>query len=245
MLDAPEDGADASPLSPPRVAPRADGDLAGGGSADTARPGAAGAVEAATPLASPSRSAAMSEGEAEARRRRQAEERLVSHAIKYAEVGRVFDVSFDGRAFLGGSEAAAARPATAATGSALSTRGGLRPGSSGSSTVAAGAGSLARPATAFSLARATTAMHPGTNAGYAGMSRRRNPLDGRLGETRVCASPTHPARPAPAMLAGAAHYPPPTHAPTPPRLSPPSLLAPFLSRPRPIQKQVPRIAARI
>ena len=242
MLDAAEDGADASPLSPPRVAPRADGDLAVGGSADAARPGAA---EAATPLASPSRSAAMSEEGTEAWRRRQAEERLVSHAIKYAEVGRVFDVSFDGRAFLGGSEAAAARPATAATGSALSTRGGLRPGSSGSSTVAAGAGSLARPATAFSLARATTAMHPGTNAGYAGMSRRRNPLDGRLGETRVCASPTHPARPAPAMLAGAAHYPPPTHAPTPPRLSPPSLLAPFLSRPRPIQKQVPRIAARI
>jgi len=179
VLDAPEDGLEASPLSPPRGTPQAEG-LAAGSGADAER--GAGA-EAATPLASPSRSVGMSEEETEARRRRQAEERLVSHAIKYAEVGRVFDVSFDGRAFLGGSgEGAAARPATAATGSALLSRGGLRPGSSGgSSAVGASAGGLARPATALSLARPASAMlRPGTNAGYAALSHRRNPLDGRL-----------------------------------------------------------------
>ena len=110
VLDAPEDGLEASPLSPPRCTPQAEG-LAAGSGADAERRGGA---EAASPLASPSRSVGMSEEETEARRRRQAEERLVSHAIKYAEVGRVFDVSFDGRAFLGGSgEGAAARPAAA------------------------------------------------------------------------------------------------------------------------------------
>jgi len=247
ILDAPEDGTDASPLSPPRVAPRADGDLAAGDSADAARLGAAEAVEAASPLASPSRSVAMSEGEAEARRRRQAEERLVSHAIKYAEVGRVFDVSFDGRAFLGGSgDAAAARPATAAIGSALSTRRGLRPGSGSSSMGGAGAGSLARPATALSLARPTTTMRPGTNAGYAGMSRRRNPLDGRLGEPRT--PPLPPFLPTPATVVGPAYNPPPS-----PALPPTASLTAFplasraipLSRPRPLQKRAPRTAARI
>ena len=100
-------------------------------------------------------------------RRRRAEEKLVAQAIKYAEVGRVYDVSADGRATLGATPGGGGvRPATAC-GCGDGRRRGSAPGSASSVLVAAArAGTTfgARPGSAFRppATAFAAAVRPGT-----------------------------------------------------------------------------------
>ena len=100
-------------------------------------------------------------------RRRRAEEKLVAQAIKYAEVGRVYDVSADGRATLGASPGGGGvRPATAG-GCGDGRRRGSAPGSASSVLVAAaraGTAFGARPGSAFRppATAFAAAVRPGT-----------------------------------------------------------------------------------